>query len=115
YLERRSRDIEIEPSSSFRLRPAKWIYHAPLLSFALGVYFFLNVPWEKTGGRVLMLGLALFTGLGGIWWFVNLLRASLTIADGKVIYREGSERREVVAADIKRVSLYWFWFQVELN
>ena len=116
YLERMSRRIEIREPASYILRPAIWMYHAPLLLVGLGAFAAFYVFQDPVVVRILIAGgLGLLAISAGVWWFRNLLGASLTIAEGRVTYAEGKDRIVVEAKEVERVSIYWFSFKVDLR
>jgi hypothetical protein len=70
---------------------------------------------RKQPGIVLAAGIAASMFLAGAWWFRNLLGARLIISQGTLVWTEGKEKAKIAVDEVAEVSIYWFYFQVDLR
>lgn len=115
YVERKSRRVVWDGKTPLDLRPAALAYLMPLWGGAFGV-FMLGGAFGASGAAVLLYGMfGLWLVAVGVWWFCTLWGARVTIANGKLLYTEGRERREVLEDEVLGVRISWFSFDVRMR
>lgn len=117
YLEEASENVSIDVSKEIVLRYAIWYYIYPVLGFAgcvlMAWAIHVGSPYPKA---ILIYKIAFLFCLGGaIFLLYRQLTARVRIADKKLIYTEGGDRREISADDVVRVSTSGFAFIVGLK
>ena len=117
HLHEAGENVSIDASKEIILRYAIWYYGYPLLGFVLSAFCAYDALHNPDNHPREMIGwIAFLFCLGGaIFLLYRQLTARVRIADKKLIYTEGGDRREISADDVVRVSTNGFAFIVGLK
>ena len=117
HLRAASENLSIDASKEIILRYAIWYYGYPLLGFVLSAFCAYDASHNPNNHpRETIAWLAFLFCLGGaIFLLYRQLTARVRIADKKLVYTEGGNRREIFAADVVRVSTNGFNFSIGLK
>ncbi len=114
HLRQASEGISIDPSKKTVLRYAVWAYLVPLLGFGWAAFFAHAALSESNQVRFKIdIVVFLICLLGGIFLCYRFWTGRVTIFDGKLIYTEGGDYREVTANDVRRFSFNGLTFLVK--
>ncbi len=117
HLKEASESVSIDPSKEIVLRYAIWYYIYPALGFAgcalMAWAIHAGSPYPKA---ILIYKIAFLFCLGGaLFLLYRQLTGRVRIADKKLVYTEGGDRREISADDVVRVSTNGFKFFIGLK
>jgi len=114
-LQNAARRVTAAELVEFETRPAWWTCVAPIAGIAFGVGNILAIVNERGRGLLLSGGIALFCFGAGGWWLLTLRKPRLVISQGRLTYNDTGKTVIIPADEVFRVSIYWFWFRVELK
>ncbi len=117
HLKEASESVSIDPSKEIVLRYAIWYYVYPLLCFILSAMFGYGA-WRGSphpGVVTIYKVFCMIALLGAFFMLYRELTGRVRIADKKLIYTEGGDRREISADDVVRVSTNGFKFFIGLK
>jgi hypothetical protein len=117
HLKEASESVSIDPSKEIVLRYAIWYYGYPLLGLILSALFAYEA-WRGSphpGVAMAYKIASLFCLVGAFFMLYRELTGRVRIADKKLIYTEGGDRREISADDVVRVSTNGFKFFIGLK
>lgn len=117
HLKAASESVSLDASKEIVLRYAIWYYGYPILGFILSAMFAYGAwrgsPYHGVGTAY---GIASLFCLGGaLFLLYRELTGRVRIANKKLIYTEGGDRREISADDVVRVSTNGFTFFIGLK
>lgn len=117
HLKEASKTVSIDSSKEIVLRYALWYYGYPLLGFGLSAFCAYDASHNPNNHPRQTIGwvFSILMFLGGVFLLYRQLTARVKIAEKKLIYTEGSDRREISADDVVRVSTNGFAFFVHLK
>lgn len=117
HLTEASENISLDDSKEVILRYALWYYGYPLLAFGLSAFCAYDASHNPSNHPRETLGwiFSILMFLGGIFMLYRQLTARVRIADKKLIYTEGGDRREISADNVVRVSTNGFTFFIGLK
>lgn len=117
HLKVASESVSIEVSKEIILRYAIWYYGYPLLGFVLSAFCAYDASHNPNNHPREMIGWIafLFCLVGAFFLLYRQLTGRVRIADKKLIYTEGGDRREISADDVVRVSTNGFAFFIGLK
>ncbi len=114
YLKQASESVSINPSQEIVLRHSIWDYVFAVLLFAGAVFMGWAAIHETNAVRLKMdIAFCLFCFVGGIFLSYLEWTGTVTIFNGKLIFTQGSDRWEVSANEVDRVTLTGFTFIVK--
>lgn len=117
HLQTASQTVSIDPSKEVVLHYALWYYGYPLLAFGLSAFCAYDASHNPNNHPRETIGWIFFIimFLGGIFMLYRELTGRVRIADKKLVYTEGGDRREISADDVVRVSTNGFKFFIGLK
>jgi hypothetical protein len=116
YLEQASKKISIDASKEIKLRYAIWYYIYPFLGFGGAILMGWATIHTKIPEAIFIYRIACVACfLGGIYLFYRQWTGRVTILDGTLTYKEGSDRSVIHAKDVLGFSSKGFIFLVQLK
>jgi len=117
YLRRASEEVSIDASNKIVLRHALWDYIFAIILFAGSVFMGWEAFHETAHPEAILIYkvACVFCFFGGIFLSYLEYTGRITIFDGKLIYKEGPDKRIIHADEVFKVWLSGFAIMVKLK